>query len=155
MNREHLVKDIVDRLVRLPSPFDSHYGVVPLPPSEEYIILGEIAQAHQEALNSIIKIDSLVEELHDPYIVSRILSRQEAVNSSKIEGTNSTLNELLSLEEGEDKPNARPVIAYAKRGWDLFAKPSSLAWRSPTFILKRSTLSRMEMEEQDDCSFHF
>ncbi len=39
MNREHLVKDIVDRLVRLPSPFDSHYGVVPLPPSEEYVIL--------------------------------------------------------------------------------------------------------------------
>ena len=53
MNREHLVKDIVDRLVRLPSPFDSHYGVVPLPPSEEYVVLGEIAQAHQEALNSM------------------------------------------------------------------------------------------------------
>ncbi len=113
MNRELLVKDIIDRLARFPSPFDSHYGVIPIPPSEEYVVLGEATQVHQEAMNSISKIDALVEELIDPYIVSRVLSRQEAVHSSKIEGTNSTLNELLYLEEGDQKSNARPVIAYA------------------------------------------
>ncbi|WP_347341520.1 Fic/DOC family N-terminal domain-containing protein [Bradyrhizobium pachyrhizi] len=49
-----------------------------------------------------MRIETLAAELKDPYLISRILPRREAISSSAIEGTNSTLDELLSGEEGED-----------------------------------------------------
>ncbi|WP_439373093.1 Fic/DOC family N-terminal domain-containing protein [Bradyrhizobium sp. DASA03120] len=55
--------------------------------------------------------------MKDPYIVSRVLTRREAVSSSSIEGTHSTLDELLSVEEtGDDgaRREARQVRNYAE-----------------------------------------
>src|SRR3546814_9173891 len=48
------------------------------------------------------RAEALAASLPDPYIISRTLSRREAVDSSAIEGTNSTLDELLTIEE-EDR----------------------------------------------------
>ncbi|WP_439366027.1 Fic/DOC family N-terminal domain-containing protein [Bradyrhizobium sp. DASA03005] len=50
--------------------------------------------------------------MKDPYVVSRVLTRRVAVSSSSIEGTQSTLDELLSVEEtGDDgaRDEARQV----------------------------------------------
>jgi Fic family protein len=43
--------------------------------------------------------------LRSPYLVSRVLPRREAVASSAVEGTHSTLDELLTAEEADDAPN--------------------------------------------------
>nr|WP_244978889.1 Fic/DOC family N-terminal domain-containing protein [Bradyrhizobium pachyrhizi] len=55
-----------------------------------------------ERRTALVRIETLAAELKDPYLISRILPRREAISSSAIEGTNSTLDELLSGEEGED-----------------------------------------------------
>jgi Fic family protein len=103
MRREDLAPSIRSRLQRLPPPHDAHYGVVPLPPPEESIVLPpEILQQHARAVEAMAKVDTLAAELHDPYLISRILTRREAVSSSAIEGPNSTLDELLAVEATND-----------------------------------------------------
>ena len=61
------------------------------------------------------RAEALAASLPDPYIISRTLSRREAVDSSAIEGTNSTLDELLTIEEEDDdaRDAARQVRDYA------------------------------------------
>lgn len=61
------------------------------------------------------RVETLAASLPDPYIISRTLSRREAVDSSAIEGTNSTLDELLTIEEDDDdaRDAARQVRDYA------------------------------------------
>lgn len=109
MRRDDLCHVVRERLRRLPPPFAAHYGVVPLPPPEETIALGPAAtQQHRRAIEALARVSVLADEFHDPYVVSRLLSRREAISSSSIEGTNSTLDALLSLEEeaGEEAQDA-------------------------------------------------
>lgn len=103
MRRDDLAPAVRRQLRRLPAPFDAHYGVLPLPPPDESIVLPpEILQQHARAFEAMARIDTLAAELKDPYLISRILTRREAVSSSAIEGTNSTLDELLAFEETAD-----------------------------------------------------
>jgi Fic family protein len=103
MRRDDLVPAVRKQLRRLPAPFDSHYGVVPLPPPEDSIVLPpDILRQHADAVAAMTRIDTLAAELKDPYLISRILTRREAVSSSAIEGTNTTLDELLAVEETAD-----------------------------------------------------
>jgi Fic family protein len=116
MKRDLLAEPVKRRLKRLPAPFESHYGIVPLPPPEEGLDLREVSRRHHAAVGALAKVDVLAAEAHDPYFVSRILTRREAVSSSSIEGTNSTLDEMLALEETADdrsKSVARQVHDYA------------------------------------------
>lgn len=115
MNRNHLVHAVRERLVRYPAPFDSHYGVVPLPPPEDAVPIQAARIAHDRALTMLGRAQTLAEQMPDPYVISRTLSRREAVDSSAIEGTNSTLNELLTVEEHDDdaRDAARQVRDYA------------------------------------------
>ncbi|WP_237740992.1 Fic family protein [Novosphingobium sp. B-7] len=66
-------------------------------------------------MEMIARVDALAAELHDPYLVSRLLSRREAITSSSIEGTNSTLDELLTIEEENEvaRDEAKQVRDYA------------------------------------------
>jgi len=98
VRREHLAGAVRARLKRYPPPLDNHYGVVPLPPSEEIIPLKQAEPAHREALSAIGRADALAKAAPDHFLLSRILVRQEAVTSSAIEGTNSTLDALLESE---------------------------------------------------------
>lgn len=99
LKRGDLTQAVRDSLKRLPVPYSAHYGVVPLPPPEESISIKDISAQLSAADSALQKIDTLAAEMHDPYLISRILPRREAVSSSSIEGTNSTLDELLSIEE--------------------------------------------------------
>ena len=90
MNRAHLAPAIRDKLERYPKPWDSHYGVVPLPPTEEAVDLGSARAALDSALASIGRADALAKSYPDHFLLSRVLVRQEAVTSSAIEGTYST-----------------------------------------------------------------
>lgn len=115
MNRNHLTHAVRERLVRYPQPYEHHYGVVPLPPPEDALPIQAAQLAHDRALTMLGRIQALAEQVSDPYVISRTLSRREAVDSSAIEGTNSTLNELLTVEEHDDdaRDAARQVRDYA------------------------------------------
>lgn len=99
MRRDDLSHSVRERLERFPQPYANHYGVVPLPPPEDAIPLGDAAGIHRRASEALVRVKLLAEEFHEPFVVSRLLARREAVSSSSIEGTNSTLDELLSVEE--------------------------------------------------------
>ncbi len=116
MRRDDLCHAIRQRLERLPEPYAAHYGVVPPPPPEDAVPLGPGLASHQHATEALARVDMLARQMGDPYPVSRLLSRREAVSSSSIEGTHSTLDELLTLEEeagDERRDAARQVRDYA------------------------------------------
>lgn len=115
MDRHHLVHSVRERLVRYPLPYANHYGVVPLPPPEDALPIQSAQLTHERALMMLGRVQTLAEQLPDPYVISRTLSRREAVDSSAIEGTNSTLDELLTVEEHDEDGAgaARQVRDYA------------------------------------------
>ena len=83
-------------------PHQAHYGVVPPPPPEHAVPLGPALARSEAANRALARVDTLAADLHDPYVCSRVLTRREAVSSSGIEGTHSTLDDLLAVEETED-----------------------------------------------------
>ena len=104
MKRDALCHAVRQSLKRLPAPFDAHYGVVPLPPPEQSAEVIPVLKQLSEADAALGRMEALVDELADPWwLVSRILPRREAVSSSAMEGTHSTLDELLLVEETEDE----------------------------------------------------
>jgi Fic family protein len=110
VKRDDLVQAVRERLKRLPLPYQAHYGVVPQPPPENGIPLHTVLPRLSAADAALARIDTLAAELKDPYLISRILPRREAISSSSIEGTNSTLDELLSVEEtGDSEQNDAAV----------------------------------------------
>lgn len=98
MHRADLCETIRQRLKRYPAPYDAHYGVVPPPPPES-VSQHAVAQEVAAALRALTRLDTLTRALPHGYIATRVLLRREAVTSSTIEGTQSTLDELLSAEE--------------------------------------------------------
>lgn len=116
MKRDNLCHAVKQRLKRLPAPYESHYGVVPLPPPEHAINVAPVTLELSKASEALGRIEAWVGELADPWLISRILPRQEAISSSAIEGTYSTLDELLSVEETSDEETsdaAKQVRDYA------------------------------------------
>jgi Fic family protein len=115
MKRSELAHEVRMSLKRLPPPFASHYGVVPAPPPEDGVAIGKALVSLTAAHAAIQEVDTIAARMVDPYLISRILTRREAVSSSAIEGTNSTLDELLAVEEGDDesKAQSRQVRDYA------------------------------------------
>src|SRR5215475_908576 len=109
MNRQHLTQAVRDRLRKYPKPFDNHYGVVPLPPTEEAVDLGSCGPSLASALECIGRANALARSYKDHFLLSRVLVRQEAVTSSAIEGTFSTLDHLLEFEESEEEENGAPA----------------------------------------------
>lgn len=107
MNRQRLAHAVRERLVRLPPPYDNHYGVVPAPPLEDELSFPGTLDRLVAASAALAQVQAITREMADPYLVSRILTRREAVSSSSIEGTNSTLDELLEIDEAGD-PEAAP-----------------------------------------------
>lgn len=139
MNRQTLAAAVRASLVRLPPPYDNHYGVVPPAPPEHGVNVSEILDRLVAATAAIGRVGVIARELSDPYLISRILKRQEAVSSSAIENTHSTLDELLTvddvMESHEDQEEidnqVRQVRDYAilldrlvpeaaARGYDIF-----------------------------------
>ena len=109
LKRDDLTALVRERLKRLPLPYQSHYGVVPMPPPEGAVSLHAHIPRISAADAALARIDTLAAELKDPYLISRILPRREAISSSSIEGTNSTLDELLSVEETDSEQNDAAV----------------------------------------------
>lgn len=152
MRRDDLCHAVRERLERLPEPFANHYGVVPPPPPEQAIVLGDALRGHQRATEALAQVKLLAQEFHDPFVVSRLLTRREAVSSSAIEGTNSTLDELLTVEEtgGNDARDATiQVRDYARALEQLIPRASDEGTGIFTLDLVRS-LHREAMKNDRD-----
>jgi Fic family protein len=102
MRREDLAPAVRGWLVRYPSPHANHFGVVPAPPPRSGVDIRPVLDRLQAASHAMGRLDALARALPDPWIASRVLLRQEAVKSSAIEGTWSTLDDLLTQEAAED-----------------------------------------------------
>jgi Fic family protein len=122
MKREHLVGAVRKRLQKYPDPYSNYYGVVPLAPTEEPVNLGFATVAHRAALEAIGRADALARSFPEHFLLSRILVRQEAVTSSAIEGTHSTLDQLLAAEEAVNPLDEKQISST-----DLQVKSYALA----------------------------
>lgn len=101
MNRNDLSESVRQSLHRFDPPFEAHYGVLPPRPPEDSVPLEKVAVPLANAHGALKEASVLARELPDQYILSRIPMRMEALSSSSIEGTNSTLDELLEVEEDD------------------------------------------------------
>jgi Fic family protein len=116
VQRDSLNHAVRASLVRLPPPHAAHYGVIPAAPPETGVAIGPVRQKHDAALTALGEAEAYARTLHDNFLVSRVLTRQEAISSSAIEGTQSTLDELLTSEETQDAETTtatRQVRSYA------------------------------------------
>lgn len=116
MRRKELCRAILQRLTRYPAPYDHHYGVVPPPPPEESLRLpATVLRHHQLAIDALKRARERVGGPTDAFRVSRVWFRREAVNSSTMEGTHSTLDALFATEETPEAGTAvdRQVLSCA------------------------------------------
>ena len=73
----------------------------PLPP---VLGLGPLVDVVADANGYLGELRGLGRQLTNPYLLVRPLSRKEALSSSSIEGTHTTMTELLSFEAGIEHP---------------------------------------------------
>jgi len=89
-----------------------------LPPDIDYTnLIKEIGQAH----NNIGKLNGLLINIPNPGLLTTPLLTKEAVLSSRIEGTQATLDDVFKYEaeekiseEGEKEKDIREIINYRK-----------------------------------------
>ncbi|WP_231866391.1 Fic/DOC family N-terminal domain-containing protein [Acetobacter cerevisiae] len=110
MNRQDLTGGIRECLTRLPSPYENHYGVVPPPPPESGVYLDDITALHSQAMAALGEIAEWARTSTDPYLISRTLRSKEAVSSSAMEGTHSTLDELLIYARWENPTSFMKIL---------------------------------------------
>jgi Fic family protein len=152
MKRRDLSHTIREGLKRLPPPYDSHYGIIPPPPPEDGVSVARVTRSLDAAQRALSSIDTIATQMKDRYIVSRILTRREAVSSSSIEGTHSTLDEILSVEEtGDDQSGAtaRQVRNYALALDDFIPRASRYGYDIFTTDLIKD-LHRAVMKDDPD-----
>jgi Fic family protein len=127
MNRAALAEPVRRSLKRLPPPFEAHYGIVPAPPPDTPVPLGQAVHLLDAATRAMARADTLAEALPGHFLLSRILVRQEALSSSAIEDTHSTLDALLMVEEtGDGSP---PATALQVRDYAVALEAALLAVR--------------------------
>ena len=85
-----------------------------LPPSVEKAAIGNLAARLAEANHALGQLDGIGIFLPNPDLLVRPYIRREAVLSSKIEGTHTSFNELVSFEAEPStvSPDGREVLNY-------------------------------------------
>lgn len=87
----------------------------PLPPP--LLDIAPLVPLIAKATKALGELSGIGQTLQNPYLLVRPFMRREAVASSKIEGTVTTLTELLLFEvdqEAERSPDAREVFNYVR-----------------------------------------
>ena len=101
MRRADLTEAVRKTLERYQPPHDAHYGVVPTPPPLGALSLSAMPPNLAAAMRGLNTARVLTATQPNHFALTRILVRQEAVTSSAIEGTHSTLDAVLSADENE------------------------------------------------------
>lgn len=68
---------------------------------------GQLLMLLSEADREIGRLDSIVDLIPNPDLYIGLFGRHEAVNSSKIEGTQTSISDLLLFEAGQDKEGTK------------------------------------------------
>ena len=137
MDRNSLSEAVRHGSVRLPPPFQSHYGVDVAPPPLELALPPAGIGRIDAAGGALSALDTQVAGRPSLFHVSRVLVRDEATRSSAIEGTQSTLDELLDadavLKDAERRGDVdgtrdelATVRAYAVALEDSLANPAPI-----------------------------
>ena len=89
----------------------------PLPPTPPVSITGDLQRMLSEADRALGRLDGSVQTLPNPDLFVYMYVRKEAVLSSQIEGTQSSLQDLLAAEaQVLDEHRPRDVEAHGRRG---------------------------------------
>ena len=110
-------RDIQGTLVKCSLTSESYYAFVPnsLPPKPD-IDLSEVSMLLEKANQAIGELNGVVESSIDSSVLNYMYVRKEAVLSSQIEGTQSTLDDLLKYEseqtQGIPVDDASEVSSY-------------------------------------------
>lgn len=86
---------------------DGHVAYFPPKLPREFTPGPELIQALSSADRALGELSGVGKRLRNPHMLIQPYLRQEAVLSSKIEGTQSSLSELLLFEAGAESPEAR------------------------------------------------
>jgi Fic family protein len=102
MRRDDLTEAVRKTLERYPAPYDAHFGVVPSPPPLGPVKFKTSDSSHAPGMKALMAAEKIASAFPHHFALTRILVRQEAINSSSIEGTHSTLDAVLEAEEAQD-----------------------------------------------------
>src|SRR5207249_5246744 len=100
----------------------------PLPPTPPLEPVGARQLVLEQALLALGRLDSVSTLLPDPHLFLYTYVRKEAVLSSQIEGTQSSLSDLLLFELDEAPGVPFDDVSRSRTTW----RPSSMA--SPAFV---------------------
>lgn len=105
------------RYIRQPEGY-SAFLPAPLPPDPPVRVAGELQRLLSEADRALGRLDGSVQTLPNPDLFVYMYVRKEAVLSSQIEGTQSSLQDLLAAEAhvlGDDRPrDVDEVVNYVR-----------------------------------------
>lgn len=100
------------RFARQPTGYRA-FVPAPLPPDPPIHLDGELANLLSQADHAVGRLDGVASILPNPNLFVAMYVRHEAVLSSQIEGTQSTLEDVLDFEIGEAAPgDAQEVVNY-------------------------------------------
>jgi cell filamentation protein, protein adenylyltransferase len=130
MNAEKFKDSPVGRLVpiegtHLGQSF-SHFAFVPKDPPPDVVLSTPTLNALSEAAGAIGRLDGTGRRLPQPSLLIRPTTRREAVSTSALEGTYTTLPQVLQSELFEDEgPHSRDVeevLSYVRASEEGFAR---------------------------------
>jgi Fic family protein len=106
------------RYVRQPSGYRA-FLPAPLPPAPPVALTGELQPLLAEANLALGRLDGSIQTLPNPDLFVYMYVRKEAVLSSQIEGTQSSLQDLLAAEAkilgpGGKRQDADEVVSYVR-----------------------------------------
>ena len=88
--------------LKLDNAVDYHYDKFP-PVNLDY---GKFVESLVKATDAVARYDQMLKNMHNSEILLAPLRNQEAVISSRIEGTVSTMDEILKYEADSDEKSA-------------------------------------------------
>ena len=105
------------RLVRQPAGYQA-FVPVPLPPDPDLQIDAELLALLSRADQAVARLDGISSTLQNPDLFVAMYVRQEAVLSSQIEGTQSSLDDVLEFEADPNNrslpPDVTDVVNYVR-----------------------------------------
>lgn len=92
----------VGRFIRQPQGYKA-FIPLPFPPSEELDIPAGLMAKHTEAVRLLGKLDGVTQLLPDRDAFLRMFVKKDAANSSQIEGTQATIEDVIEAENREPR----------------------------------------------------
>lgn len=114
---KNLIPERAGRLIQQPAGYRA-YIPAPLPPAPSLDIDNEMLRLLSEADQHLARLDALATLLPNPDLFVSMFVKHEAVLSSQIEGTQSTLDDILALDaealEAGTLTDAGDVVNYVR-----------------------------------------